>query len=105
MKKTLLIVLLIPLILVEGYLCTTFLPMEWQHTIDTKIPRILPASHGWTSITHPNLDLELEQVLREHIWLRIAVYAVTLILLLANTWVIRWIWRLLRVTQSTARIV
>jgi hypothetical protein len=96
MKKALLIALLIPLILFEVYLCTAILPTQWQHAIDRKIPRILPEPHDWTSITHPNLDQEVEQVLREHIWLRMALYFVTGMLLVANAGVIRWVWRALR---------
>jgi hypothetical protein len=96
MKKVLLITLLIPLVLLEVYLCTTFLPLQWQHAIDSKMPRVLPESHDWTPITYPNLDQEIEQVLREHIWLRIALYVVTVVLLSANTWVIVRVWRLLQ---------
>ncbi len=88
MKKATVIVLLIPLVLFEIYLCTAFLPLNSQHAIEKKTPRILPETHDWTPITHPNLDQEIEQVLREHFWLKVALYAITVILLAANTWVI-----------------
>jgi hypothetical protein len=105
MKKIALIVLLIPLVLFEAYLCTAFLPIDWQHTIYKKIPRVLPESHDWTPITHPNLDQEIEQVLREHVWLRIGLYAVTIVLLVGNAFVIRWVWRFLRDRRTVARSV
>src|SRR5258708_28800872 len=101
--KPLLIALLIPLILLEAYFCTAFLPLEQQHAINAKIPNILPQD-SQTLITHPNLDQEVDQVVREHVSLRIAIYAVTIILLVANGWVIRSLWRpLLR--DETARAV
>ena len=105
MKKILLVALLFPLVLFEVYLCTAFLPVQWQHAIDGKISRVLPESHDWTPVTHPNLDQEIDQVQREHIWLRIALYAVTVLLLGTNTWVIHRVWRLLRSGRTTREAV
>jgi hypothetical protein len=96
MKKIALIALLIPLVLFEGYVCTAFLPLDWQHTIDLKMRRVLPEWHDWTPIAHPNLDREIEQVLLEHAWLKVALYFVTISLLVSNAFIIRWVWRLLR---------
>ena len=90
------LVLLIPLVLVEMYLCTAFLPMPWQRAIDHSLPDILPKSHDWTPITHPLLSEEIESVLREHVGLRITLFAVTVALLVGNAWLIRWVWRLSR---------
>jgi hypothetical protein len=105
MKKILLIALLFPLLLFEVYLCTAFLPVQWQHAIDRKMLRVLPESHDWTPVTHPNLDQEIDQVLREHIWLRIALYAVTVLLLGTNTWIIHRVWRLLGSRRTTPEAV
>jgi len=96
MRKALLLFLLLILILLEIYLCTVFLPAQWQHAIKMRMPRILPESLDWTPITHPLLDQEIEQVLHEHIWLRITLYAVLAMLLAANTRLIWWAWRFLR---------
>jgi hypothetical protein len=101
MKKASLVTLLVLLTLSELYLCTAFLPLGWQHAIDTRIPRILPELHDWTPRTHPNLDQEIEQVLREHTWLRITVYGFFAIVLAANTWLIRWSWRLLQAQRRS----
>src|SRR6266849_7405051 len=90
MKKAAVVVLLIPLILAEFFLCNALLPQKWQRAIDSKIPSILPESHDWTPITHPNLDQEIEQVLHEHVWLKITLYFVTISLLVGNAFVIRW---------------
>jgi hypothetical protein len=101
-KKIALIALLIPLVLFEGYLCTAFLPRDWQRTIDMETHRILPESRDWTPITHPNLDQEIEQVLHEHVWLKIALYFVTISLLVGNALTICWVWRLLRGGRTAA---
>ena len=99
MKKIVLIVILIPLVLFEIYLCTTFLPLHWQHAINDRVANIPPKSQDTTPITHPFLSQEIDQVLREHVGLRIVLYAVTIALLVANTWLIFLIWRLLRAAQ------
>ena len=96
MKKIVLIAALIPLVLFEVYLCTAFLPLQWQHAINNRVANILPKSSDTTPITHPLLSLEIEQVLREHVGLRIAVFGITMALLAVNTW---FIWRLLRAMQ------
>ena len=96
MKKTAVVILLIPLILAEFFLCTALLPQKWQRAIDSKIPSILPESHDWTPITHPNLDQEIERVLQERIGLRIAIYGLIVALLAGNTWAIHRLWRFAR---------
>ena len=88
MKKTVLVVLLIPLLLLEMYLCTVFLPLHWQHEINGAIVRLLPERHDQTPITHPMLDQEIEQALREQVWLRVSLYLVDALLLAANAWTI-----------------
>jgi hypothetical protein len=102
MKRITLVVLLIPLTLFEVYLCTAFLPDAWQHAIDDHIPNIFPRSNDWTPITHPLLSQELEQVLSEHVGLRILLYAITVGLLIGNAWLIRMLWRLLRGAQNAS---
>ena len=99
MKRIVLIASLVPLVLFEVYLCTVFLPLQWQHAINDRVANILPKSSDTTPITHPLLNLEIEQVLREHVGLRIAVYAITSALLAANTWFISFIWRFFRATR------
>ncbi len=85
-------VLLVPLMLCEMYLFTAFLPLRWQRTINDSLPDILQ-SHDLTPITHPRMSEEIESVLREHVGLRITLFAVTVALLLGNAWLIRRVWR------------
>jgi hypothetical protein len=93
-KKTSLLALLIPLALFEIYLCTAFLPDLWQRAIYDHVPNIFPRSNDWTPITHPLLSQEIEQVLHEHIGIRIFLYAITVGLLTGNALLIRLLWRL-----------
>jgi hypothetical protein len=92
-KRAACLMLLIPLVLFEMYLCTAFLPMRWQRAINDSLPDMLPKSHDWTPITHPLLSEEIESVLREHVGLRITVFAITVALLFGNAWLIRRVWR------------
>ena len=101
-KKTILSAALIPLVLFEIYLCTAFRPDTWQRAIDDHIPDIFPRSNDWTPVTHPLLSQEIEQVLREHIGIRILLYAITVGLLIGNAWLIRFLWRLRDNTQTTS---
>ena len=101
MKKAVFLVLLIALTLFEIYLCATLLPVQWQRAIEKRTPNILPDSHDWTPITHPLLSQEIEQVLHEHIGLRIALFAITVALLVGNGWAIRRIWRHLRAPNAS----
>jgi hypothetical protein len=57
-KKIFVIALLIPLILFEAYLCTAFLPPQWQHAINDVLVRLLPESR--TPVTHPMHSQEIE---------------------------------------------
>ena len=102
-KKIFVIASLIPLILFEAYLCTIFLPVQWQRAINDVLVRLLPESQ--TPITHPMLRQEIEQVLSENPWLKVGVWAITLLLLTVNTWAIRRLLRLFRRERSAARSV
>ena len=88
--------LLVPLVLCEMYMFTAFLPMQWQRTINDSLPDIFPKSSDLTPNTHPRLSEEIESVLREHIGIRITLFAVTVALLLGNAWLIRRVWRFFR---------
>jgi hypothetical protein len=104
LKRAALLVLLIPLTLFEVYLCTAFLPDSWQWVIDNHIPNIFPQSNDWTPITHPLLSQEIEGMLREHIGIRVALYAITVALLVGNALLIRGLWRLSRRTNTSSEI-
>ncbi len=103
-KRTALVVLIIPLILFEIYLCTAFLPNSWQRVIDDHTPNLFPQSNDWTPITHPLLSQEIEGVLREHIGIRIALYTITVALLIGNALLIRSLWRLSRRKNTSSEI-
>ncbi len=93
MKKTGLIALLITLVILEIFLCTGFLPSEWQHAIDGKLPKIYGDP---MPIAHPNLDREIEDALRQNIGLRVGLDLIVLSILAVNALFIRLVWRQLR---------
>jgi len=94
-KLTLLAVLLI-LTIAQVYLLTAFLPAKWQHAIDDRVSNILPSSNDWTPITHPLLSREIDRVLHDRVELRVALYTLTVALLVGNALLIRFVWRFLR---------
>jgi hypothetical protein len=102
-KKTFVIALLILLILFETYLCKAFLALRWQHAINDVLVRLLPESQ--TPVTHPMLSQEIEQVWSENVWLKVGVWAITLLLLAVNAWAIRRLLRLLRCERAAPRSV
>jgi hypothetical protein len=92
-KRAACLVLLIPLVLFEMYLCTAFLPMRWQRAINDNLSALFPKSHDLTPIMHPLLSEEIESVLHQHVGLKITLFAITVSLLLGNAWLIRRIWQ------------
>jgi len=94
MKRIVLWILLVPLALVELYLCSAFLPMRWQLALS----RI--QSHDHSLITHPALEQEIEQVLRNNFALQLALEASLLLLLAGNTLLVIRVWKLLRRSQN-----
>jgi len=69
--------------------------MPWQRAINDSLSNTLPKSHNWIPITHPLLSEEIESGLREHVGLRITLFAVIVALLFGNGWLIRRVWRFL----------
>jgi hypothetical protein len=102
-KRIALVLLLVPLVLFELLLCTSFLPDDWQHAIDKRIPKILSGSHNDQSlITHRNMSGEIEDALRNSVRLRICLYALIALILVMNTLLVRLIWRLLLARGSVS---
>jgi hypothetical protein len=96
MKKVVLMVALIALTLVEIYLCTAFLPAKWQHAIGNTVARILPKQYDQLAITHPALDEEIDQFLRNNPGVRFGLYTLFASLLGGNTFLLVWVWSLVR---------
>jgi hypothetical protein len=84
-QKALYIPVLAMLILFEMYMLTAFLPKNWQHAINDRL--IVPfdrESYEHSRTTHPGLEGEIDQVLRENPRLRITGYIIFVALLLGN---------------------
>ena len=99
-KRIVLASVLTVLVLVELYLCTVLLPLNWQNAICDAINAVAhhtrTSAYDYSRLTHPAIDSEIEQVLREHIWLRITLYAVFAGLWAGNTVAIVWLGRAVR---------
>lgn len=96
MKKTSLRILVLVLIVAEIYLSSAFLPDAWQTAIRGALSHMSPKTFDYSVVTHPALDYEIDQVLRKNVGLRVALYAVVLLLLAGNMFAITKVWRCLR---------
>jgi hypothetical protein len=90
MKRALLrlalgLLLVLQLVLLEG-----LLPYEWRHPIADVLDRVFPPQRYEP---HPNMDWEIETVLRQHLAFRIAVYLITAVLATGNAFLITKVWR------------
>jgi hypothetical protein len=96
-QKALYISVLAMLVLFELYMLTAFLPKNWQHAINEQL--IVPfdrESYDHSKITHPDLEWEIDQVLRESARLRIIGYIILVGLLSGNAFFIKRVWDMLK---------
>jgi hypothetical protein len=96
-EKALFLPILAMLFLFEMYMLTAFLPKNWQHAINEQL--VFPfdrESYEQSRVTHPNLEAEIDQVLRENPRLRIIGYLICVALLSGNTFLIVTVWRALK---------
>jgi hypothetical protein len=100
-----LLTLLLLLTIAEIYFFTAFLPATWQHAINYRMTDILSSPNDWSQITHPALNHEIDQVLHDNVGLRIALYALTIGLLVGNVLLIRAVWRRLRGAAGPAQAI
>jgi hypothetical protein len=96
MKKIVLLLVLSVLLVSEVALLTAFLPMSCQRAID----RVLPHTPDQCDITHPDLAGEIDHALRDSPGLAVMFYGVLVVLLSANTWLVRIVWKSLRRVQK-----
>ena len=73
-------------------------PAGWQTAIQQRLSYIRPKTLDHSVVTHPALDYEIEDMMRKHVGLKVALYAVILLLLLGNTFLVTKVWRFLRLT-------
>ena len=96
MKKMSLMFTLLLLICVELYLCAAFLPARWQASVSQSLSRVLPHRYDYSAVTHPALDLEVEQALRHRPALELGIYIFIVLLIAVNTFAIVKILGILR---------
>ena len=90
MKRSFLLVLVVVLVVFELFLLEGFLPYEWHHPISVQLDRIFPSQ---IYAPHPNMDWEIETVLRQHPTYRIVLYLITALLATSNALLISKIWK------------
>jgi hypothetical protein len=100
MKRVVTGAVFLVLLILELYMCTAFLPSRWQLAINDKInselQHIPPHRYDYSVVTHPALDQEIEQALKENTSVRIFMYAMFTIVFLVNGFAIIRIWGRLR---------
>jgi hypothetical protein len=85
MKKSLLVIALLALVLVEAAILEGFLPYEWRHAIRQQSEKVFPSKKY---DPHPDMDWEFELDFRQHPSHRAIVYGVSAILGLGNGYLI-----------------
>ena len=90
MKRTAFLFVLLGLVVLELLLLESFVPYGWHHPISAALGHIFPVQEYKP---HPNIDLEIEMVLRQHHSLRIALYILTVALATGNAFLISKVWK------------
>ena len=89
MRRTLLLLVLIGLFLLELVLLEAYLPYEWTHAISERLDRIF---HTEPYAPH-QMDWEFELDFREHPSHRITMYVITAVLATGNAFLIAKVWK------------
>jgi hypothetical protein len=93
MKRTAFLFVLLGLVVLELLLLESFVPYGWHHPISWAFDHILPAQEYKP---HPNMDWEIEMVLRQHRSFRIGLYLLTAALAAGNAFLISKVWKACR---------
>ena len=81
MKRAFLLLVVALPVIIELVLLEGFLPYQWHHHIAEHVNRVFPTLPYQP---HPNMDWEIETILRDHPFYRIAVYLVNAVLATGN---------------------
>jgi hypothetical protein len=90
MKRTLLLVVLAGLVLLELVILEAYLPYEYSHAISERFDRIL---HTKPYPPHQYMDWEFELHYRQHPSHRIVMYVITAVLATGNAFLIAKVWK------------
>jgi len=97
-KATALKLLLLVLIALEMYLLAAFLPDRWQVVMVQWLSRMEPRTFDHSVVTHPALDYEINEGVKKHPMMRVALDAAIAILAAANALLMAKLWKYLRGT-------
>jgi hypothetical protein len=90
MRRTAFLIVLLGLVFLELLLLESFVPYGWHHPISGVLGHIFPSQEYKP---HPNMDWEIEIVLRQHHSLRIGLYLLTAALTIGNAFLISKVWK------------
>jgi hypothetical protein len=93
MKRTAFLIALLGLVVLELLLLESFVPYGWHHPILGALDHIFPSQEYKP---HPNMDWEIEMVLRQHSSLRICLYLLTAAFASGNAFLISKVWKVWR---------
>ena len=96
MKRLVLKFSIAVLLFSELYLCSNFFPGKWQASIQNTVSQVLPRKNHKPDITHPAIDQEIQQALRDNPPLRMAAYGFLLLLIVLNTFLLIACWKTLQ---------
>jgi hypothetical protein len=99
MKRTAFLFVLLGLVVLELLLFESFIPYGWHHPVSWVLDRIFAAQEYKP---HPNMDWEIEMVLRQHHSVRIGFYLFTAALATGNALLISKVWKAWRRLKLTS---
>jgi hypothetical protein len=99
MKRTAFLIVLLGLVVLELLLLEGFVPYGWHHPISGALDHIFPSQEYKP---HPNMDWEIEMVLRQHPSIRIGLYLLTAALATGNAFLISKVWKAWRRPKLTS---
>jgi len=93
MKRISLLFVLLVLVALELIMLESFVPFGWRHPISESLNRIFSAQEYKP---HPNMNLEIGMMLKQHHLLRVGYYVVTVALAIGNGLLISKVWNAFR---------
>jgi hypothetical protein len=99
MKRAAVLIVLLGLVVLELLLLESLVPYRRHHPVSEALGHIFPSQEYQP---HPNMDSEIEIVLRQHRSLRIGLYLLTAALATGNAFLISRVWKAWRLLKLSS---